>query len=272
MANMAERILVKEFKALAQEKWVHIEVCWPLIFPQAAVEYSSYTDIFGIQLDNDDIFKWNVALIILNPDSLYYGGYFKASMTFPKNFPYSPPGTGTEAVISLQYGNLLMSLSGFRFLRPLYHPNIYPDGRLCISILHNPGEDQMSGELAAERWSPAQRVETVLVSILSLLDDAEVSSPANVDAGVMLRQHPRKYKSVVTEHVEASKKDIPEGFIMPTHDSTPKLSAKVDDEDFWVDSDVDDDVFGGSDSSGEEMALDDRDSGSEYADDDDDEI
>lgn len=130
----------------------------------------------------------------------------------------------------------------------------------------------MSGELAAERWSPAQRVETVLVSILSLLDDAEVSSPANVDAGVMLRQHPRKYKSVVTEHVEASKKDIPEGFIMPTHDSTPKLSAKVDDEDFWVDSDVDDDVFGGSDSSGEEMALDDRDSGSEYADDDDEEI
>jgi len=224
MANMAERILVKEFKALAQEKWVHIE------------------------LDNDDIFKWNVALIILNPDSLYYGGYFKASMTFPKNFPYSPPE--------------------FRFLRPLYHPNIYPDGRLCISILHNPGEDQMSGELAAERWSPAQRVETVLVSILSLLDDAEVSSPANVDAGVMLRQNPRKYKSIVTEHVEASKKDIPEGFIMPTHDSTPKLSAKADDDDFWADSDVDDDVFGGSDSSGEEMALDDQDSGSEYADDD----
>jgi hypothetical protein len=42
---MAERILVKEFKALAQEKWVHIEVCWPLIFPLAAVEYSIYTDI-----------------------------------------------------------------------------------------------------------------------------------------------------------------------------------------------------------------------------------
>ena len=144
----------------------------------------------------------------------------------------------------------------------------------------------MSGESAAERWSPAQRVETVLISIISLLDDAEVSSPANVDAGVMLRRNPTKYKSVVMELVEASKKDIPDGFIMPTHDSTPKPSAKIDDDDFWVDSDAADDMFGGSDSSGEEMALDDDefggsdssgeevalDDGSEYADDEDEEI
>jgi len=30
---------------------------------------------------------------VLNPDSLYYGGYFKAKMTFPRNYPHSPPGT-----------------------------------------------------------------------------------------------------------------------------------------------------------------------------------
>ncbi|KAL2002466.1 hypothetical protein VTN02DRAFT_6733 [Thermoascus thermophilus] len=216
---MAERILMNEFKSLAQEKWVHIE------------------------LNNDDIFHWNVALIVLNPDSLYYGGYFKAAMTFPKNYPYSPPE--------------------FRFLRPLYHPNIYQDGKLCISILHAPGEDEMSGELAAERWSPAQRVESVLISILSLLDDAEVSSPANVDAGVMLRKNPEMYKAIVRENVEVSKKDIPEGFEMPTHESTMKKPVdKFDDQDFWVDSDADDDVFGGSDSD-EEMTLDEQDTGSD---------
>lgn len=48
-----------------------------------------------------------------------------------------------------------------------------------------------------ERWSPAQRVESVLLSIISLLDDAEVSSPANVDAGVMLRKQPEEYKLMV---------------------------------------------------------------------------
>ena len=29
------------------------------------------------QLKDDNLFHWNVALIVLNQDSLYYGGYFK---------------------------------------------------------------------------------------------------------------------------------------------------------------------------------------------------
>lgn len=146
----------------------------------------------------------------------------------------------------------LISSVEFRFLRPLYHPNIYEDGRLCISILHTPGEDITSGESAAERWSPAQRVETVLISILSLLDDLEVSSPANVEAGLTLRHDPATYECIVMECVEASKEDIPNGFILPTHDST--LKPLEDDDDFFADSDGDEDVFGGSDSSaGEEM-------------------
>lgn len=135
----------------------------------------------------------------------------------------------------------------FKFTRPLYHPNIYPDGRLCISILHAPGDDEMSGELAAERWSPVQRVETVLLSVLSLLDDAEVSSPANVDAGVMLRNKPEQYKEMVKRDLERSKQDIPAGYVMPTHESA--FQTKKDDGDFdmsWEDSDVE--SFGGSES------------------------
>jgi len=197
---------MNEYKTLSQEKWVNVE------------------------LHEDNVFDWDVALIVLNPDSIYYGGYFKAKMTFPKNYPYSPPD--------------------FKFVRPLYHPNIYKDGKLCISILHAPGDDEMSGETAAERWSPAQRVESVLLSILSLLDDAEVSSPANVDAGVMLRKQPEQYKEVVDRDVDLSKKDIPEGFVMPTHESTARHIEKEDDREFWIDSDEDDE-FGGSDTDAE---------------------
>ena len=106
----------------------------------------------------------------------------------------------------------------------------------------------MSGEKASERWSPAQRVESVLLSIVSLLDDAEVSSPANVDAGVLLRKDPAGFKRRVKEDVEKSKDDIPKGFVMPTHESTcPKPKTPiVDDGNFWADSDEEDD-FGGSD-------------------------
>lgn len=45
-----------------------------------------------MQIDEENIFTWNLALVVINPDSLYYGGYFKAQMTFPKDYPYKPPG------------------------------------------------------------------------------------------------------------------------------------------------------------------------------------
>jgi len=146
-------------------------------------------------------------------------------------------------------------MAEFKFTRPMFHPNVYPDGKLCISILHPPGEDEMSGELAAERWSPAQRVESVLLSIMSLLDDAEPSSPANVDAGVMLRNHPEAYKQRAREDVEASKADIPEGFVMPTEHATYK--PEVEDNLFsWSDSEVEDDFDNDSDA---EMTFDEDD-------------
>lgn len=112
----------------------------------------------------------------------------------------------------------------------------------------------MSGELAAERWSPVQRVESVLLSIISLLDDAECSSPANVDAGVMLRKNPEEHKRLVSQDVELSKTDIPEGFVMPTHSQLNQIE-KIDDKEFWFDSEVEDD-FGGSDTDAEIMADD----------------
>ncbi len=109
----------------------------------------------------------------------------------------------------------------------------------------------MSGESAGERWSPAQRVESILLSIISLLDDAECSSPANVDAGVMLRKEPEGFKKRVKADVEKSREDIPADFVMPTHESTAKIPEKpIDDREFWVDSDEEDD-FGGSDTDAE---------------------
>lgn len=135
-------------------------------------------------------------------------------MTFTQNYPYSPPT--------------------FKFFRPIHHPNIYPDGKVCISILHAPGDDEQSGEVAQERWSPLQGVESILRSVLLLLDEPEVNSPANVDAGVMYRKDRKAYKKKASEDVEASKQDIPAGFVMPTClDAAPPAKEPEDDYDFW---------------------------------------
>ena len=40
---------------------------------------------------------------------------------------------------------------------------------MCISILHSPGDDPLGYETAAERWSPVQSIEKILLSVVSML-------------------------------------------------------------------------------------------------------
>ena len=98
-----------------------------------------------------------------------------------------------------------------RFINSLYHPNVYDNGELCISILHPPVDDPHSGELPSERWNPTQNVRTILLSVISLLNEPNTFSPANVDASVMYRAYKDsngqddRYAKIVREQVEKSK-------------------------------------------------------------------
>lgn len=58
------------------------------------------------------------------------------------------------------------------------------NGDVCISILHEPGEDKWGYEKPEERWLPVHTVETILLSVISMLADPNDESPANVDAAV----------------------------------------------------------------------------------------
>ena len=60
------------------------------------------------------------------------------------------------------------------------------NGDVCISILHEPGDDKYGYEKAAERWLPVHTVETILLSVISMLADPNYESPANVDAAVII--------------------------------------------------------------------------------------
>ena len=61
---------------------------------------------------------------------------------------------------------------------------VHKDGEVCISILHEPGEDKYGYEKAEERWLPVHTVETILLSVISMISDPNDESPANVDAAV----------------------------------------------------------------------------------------
>jgi len=141
---------------------------------------------FSAGLVNDDnLLEWEI-MIIGPSDTLYEGGMLKARLTFPPEYPLLPPT--------------------MRFLTPMWHPNIYTDGKLCVSILHPPGEDEYGYENASERWLPIHTVETILVSVISLLSayPPPTDSPANVDAAKEVRENLPAYRKKVLRFVRRS--------------------------------------------------------------------
>jgi len=138
-------------------------------------------------IDDEDIFRWEV-LIIGPPDTLYEGGFFKCHLLFPKEYPLRPPV--------------------MRVLTEMWHPNIDKDGKVCISILHEPGDDRYGYEKASERWLPIHTVETILVSVISMLADPNDESPANVDAAKEWRNSYPEFKKKVARCVRKSQEEL----------------------------------------------------------------
>jgi len=112
------------------------------------------------------------------------GGFFNAIMSFPQDYPNNPPTV--------------------RFTTDMWHPNVYPDGRVCISILHTPGDDPNGYEKASERWSPVHTVETIMISIISMLSSPNDESPANIDAAKEWREDRDGFKKHVKKIVRKS--------------------------------------------------------------------
>lgn len=100
---------------------------------------------------------------------LIVGGNFRARLSFPPSYPHMPPSLTFQDPIP-------------------FHPNIYENGKLCISILHPPEDDEYGYEDASERWSPVQTPESILISTISLFHSPNDESPANVEAARMFRE------------------------------------------------------------------------------------
>lgn len=165
---------------------------------------------FRIEVE-DDLFQWTVWFS--GPaGTLYHPGQYKALMKFPQDFPYKPPE--------------------FKIMSTIWHPNVYPDGKVCISILHPPGEDEMNSlETASMRWTPVQSVEKVLLSVVSLFSDPDASdagAPANVDALAEFRKDRAAYTRKCVANAEKSLKELPSDFeFPPTEDAKTEMPRQL---------------------------------------------
>ncbi|XJO70785.1 hypothetical protein BDV3_000403 [Batrachochytrium dendrobatidis] len=96
----------------------------------------------------DNLMSW-IATIIGPQDTPYVGLKFKLSMKFPPTYPYTAPQV--------------------KFESNCYHPNIDMSGNICLDILK-------------DKWSAVYNVQTVLLSLQSLLGEPNNDSPLNAQA------------------------------------------------------------------------------------------
>lgn len=94
-----------------------------------------------------DMFVWK-CLIPGKDGTLWEGGLFPITLTFTSDYPGKPPK--------------VMFPPGF------CHPNVFPQGNVCLSIL-NPEKG----------WRPSITVRQILVGVQELLDSPNIDDPAN---------------------------------------------------------------------------------------------
>ena len=129
----------------------------------------------------DSMLIWNFTMIGPS-DTLYEHGIFTGSMIFPLSYPIKPP--------KVIFNNIL-------------HPNIYTNGDVCISILHE-GTDLYGYEKDYERWNPSQNINSIMLSILSMLSTPNFDSSANIEASLLWKNDPSKYKAIIYKLVSTS--------------------------------------------------------------------
>lgn len=122
----------------------------------------------------DDLFKWSA--IMLGPQNTpLEGGVWKLDLSFPAEYPESPPSV--------------------RFNTSTFHPNVFPDGQICLDLL------------SGQSWSPSYDVSTLLLAILSLLADPDTHATpeggANPEAESLFVRDRHQYNSRVEALVAA---------------------------------------------------------------------
>src|SRR6266480_2044972 len=77
---------------------------------------------------------------------------------------------------------ILLFLVG-KFIPALFHPNVYPSGTVCLSILNE-----------EEGWKPAITIKQILLGVQDLLDDPNPDSPAQADAYNLFKKDRAQYE------------------------------------------------------------------------------
>jgi ubiquitin-protein ligase len=99
----------------------------------------------------------------------------------PENYPFGPPS--------------------IVFSTKTNHPNIYKDGKVCLSILNNK-QDETGYFQQSELWTPALDLRCIFLCIINLFNEPNLESPADLDACILYRNNIKKFTQTVRKLFE----------------------------------------------------------------------
>lgn len=166
-------------KLLLQREYMHVMKNPP----------SKYFKVEGLVDDNIQVWE----IYIVGPkDTLYENGVFRATLTFPDDYPMAPPD--------------------FTFETEILHPNVYRTGKVCISTLQIPKDDTVD---SSSYWRPVLGIDQAVLSVISLLSDPNTQDPANAGAAAMYQQRREEYAAICRQQVQQSLKYLPKDWEPP---------------------------------------------------------
>ena len=117
-----------------------------------------------------DLKRWK-CVIPGKQGTIWEGGKYNLDIYFPDDYPSVPPRCVFKPV--------------------LFHPNVYPSGTVCLSLL-NPKKSEFG-------WRPSISVKEILLGIQHLLEAPNWADPAQVEPVVVHQKSEAAYE----EHVKA---------------------------------------------------------------------
>ncbi|KAJ2757108.1 Ubiquitin-conjugating enzyme E2 C [Coemansia nantahalensis] len=143
--------------------------------PSAAVMKRLQSELMGLMMAKpegisafpqpDNMLQW-AGTIEGAAGTVYEGLSYKLSLRFPADYPFTAPK--------------------ITFDTPCWHPNVDDHGNICLDILK-------------EKWSAIYNVQSILLSLQTLLADPNVASPLNGQAAQLWASQD-EYKRVLLKH------------------------------------------------------------------------
>jgi ubiquitin-protein ligase len=118
---------------------------------------------------NENIYGEHIVFMKGPKDTPFEDGIFKLSIYLPEDYPFKAPK--------------------IKFITKMYHPNISEEGTICIDILK-------------DQWSSALRLNTVILSISSLLVNPNPNDPLVPDIANEFVKNRKTYNENVIKYVK----------------------------------------------------------------------